>query len=94
MFCLLFMCGCYCYMLYVYVYGLPIAYCSSPLSIVIGSSSSSCIIISSTLITIINCIIIITTTVSFHNFKSQEFKLSISNPKNKCVAYLFVLSQI
>ena len=34
------------------------------------------------------------TTVSFHNFKSQIFKLSVSNPKSKCVAYLSVLSQI
>ena len=34
------------------------------------------------------------TTVSFHNFKSQNLKLSVSNPKNKCVAYLYVLSQI
>ena len=34
------------------------------------------------------------TTVSFHNFKSQKFKLSVSNPKNKYVAYLSVLSQI
>ena len=33
-------------------------------------------------------------TVSFHNFKSQMFKLSVSNPKNKYVAYLSVLSQI
>ena len=33
-------------------------------------------------------------TVSFHNFKSQNFKLSVSNPKNKHVAYLSVLSQI
>ena len=33
-------------------------------------------------------------TVSFHNFKSQDFKLSVSNPKNKCVAYLSVLSRI
>ena len=33
-------------------------------------------------------------TVSFHNFKSQNFKLSVSNPKNKYVAYLSVLSQI
>ena len=33
-------------------------------------------------------------TVSFHNFKSQNFKLSVSNPKNKDVAYLSVLSQI
>ena len=32
-------------------------------------------------------------TVSFHNFKSQMFKLSVSNPKNKYVAYLSVLSQ-
>ena len=32
--------------------------------------------------------------VSFHNFKSQVFKLSISNPKGKYVAYLSVLSQI
>ena len=33
-------------------------------------------------------------TVSFHNFKSQNFKLSVSNPKSKYVAYLPVLSQI
>ena len=33
-------------------------------------------------------------TVSFHDFKSQNFKLSISNPKNKYVAYVSVLSQI
>ena len=33
-------------------------------------------------------------TVSFHNFKSQSFKLSVSNPKNKYVACLSVLSQI
>ena len=33
-------------------------------------------------------------TVSFHNFKSQNLKLSVSNPKNKYVAYLSVLSQI
>ena len=32
--------------------------------------------------------------VSFRNFKSQNFKLSVSNPKNKYVAYLSVLSQI
>ena len=32
-------------------------------------------------------------TVSFHNFKSQHFKLSVSNPKSKYVAYLSVLSQ-
>ena len=32
-------------------------------------------------------------TVSFHNFKSQNFKLSVSNPKNKYVAYVSVLSQ-
>ena len=31
--------------------------------------------------------------VSFHNFKSQNFKLSVSNPKSKYVAYLSVLSQ-
>ena len=34
------------------------------------------------------------TTVSFHNFKSQNVKLSVSNPKNKYVAYLSVRSQI
>ena len=34
-----------------------------------------------------------TSTVSFHNFKSQNFELSVSNPKNKYVAYLSVLSQ-
>ena len=33
-------------------------------------------------------------TVSFHNFKSQNFKLSVSNPKIKYVAYVSVLSQI
>ena len=33
-------------------------------------------------------------TVIFHNFKSQNFKLSVSNPANKHVAYLSVLSQI
>ena len=33
-------------------------------------------------------------TVSFHNFKSQIFELSVSNPKSKYVAYLSVLSQI
>ena len=31
---------------------------------------------------------------SIHNFKSQNFKLSVSNPKSKHVAYLSVLSQI
>ena len=33
-------------------------------------------------------------TVSFHNFKSQNLKLSVSNPKSKYVAYLSVLCQI
>ena len=33
-------------------------------------------------------------TVSFHNFKSQDFKLSVSNPKSTYVAYSSVLSQI
>ena len=33
-------------------------------------------------------------TVSFHNFKSRNFKLSVPNPKNKYVAYVSVLSQI
>ena len=33
-------------------------------------------------------------TVSFYNFKSQNFKLSVSNPKSKYVAYLSVLYQI
>ena len=32
--------------------------------------------------------------VSFHNFKSHNFKLRVSNPKSKHVAYLSVLSQI
>ena len=32
-------------------------------------------------------------TVSFHNFESQNVKLSVSNPKSKYVAYLSVLSQ-
>ena len=33
-------------------------------------------------------------TVSFHDFNSQNFKSSVSNPKSKYVAYSFVLSQI
>ena len=33
-------------------------------------------------------------TVSFHNFKSRNFKLSVSNPKIKYVAHVSVLSQI
>ena len=33
-------------------------------------------------------------TVTCHNFKSQNFKLSVSNPKSKYVVYLSVLSQI
>ena len=33
-------------------------------------------------------------TASFHNFKSQNFKLSASNPKRKYVVYVSVLSQI
>ena len=33
-------------------------------------------------------------TVSFHNFKSQDFKLSVSNPKHKYVTYVSVLSRI
>ena len=33
-------------------------------------------------------------TVSFHNFNWQNFKLNVSNPKSKYVAYLSVLSQI
>ena len=33
-------------------------------------------------------------TISFHNFKSQNFKLSVSNPRSKYVAYVSVLSQI
>ena len=38
--------------------------------------------------------VVLRDTVSFHNFKSQNFKLSISNPKSKYVAYAPVLSQI
>ena len=33
-------------------------------------------------------------TVSFHNFKSKDFKLSVSNPKSKYVAYVSALSRI
>ena len=33
-------------------------------------------------------------TVSFHNFKSQDFKFSVSNPKSKYAAYSSVLSRI
>ena len=32
--------------------------------------------------------------VSFHNFKSQNFKLSVSNPISKYVAYLSIMSNI
>ena len=39
-------------------------------------------------------IYIYTHTVSFRNFKSQNLKLSVSNPKSKYVACLSVLSQI
>ena len=39
-------------------------------------------------------VIMLCITVSFHNFKSQKFKSSASNPKSKYVAYLSVLSQI
>ena len=35
-----------------------------------------------------------TGTVSFHNFKSLNFKLSVSDPKSEYVAYLSVLSRI
>ena len=38
--------------------------------------------------------VVIVTTVSFHNCKSQNFKLSVSNPTSKYVACLSVLSQI
>ena len=38
------------------------------------------------------CFVLVT--VSFHNFKSQNFKSSVSNPESKHVAYLYVLSQI
>ena len=31
-------------------------------------------------------------TVSFHDFRSQNFKLSVSNPKNKHVAYLIIIA--
>ena len=40
------------------------------------------------------CMVIGHVTVSFHNFKSQNFKLSVSNPKSKYVGYVSVLSQI
>ena len=33
-------------------------------------------------------------TVSFHNLKSQNVKLSVSNPKSKYAAHLSILSQI
>ena len=32
--------------------------------------------------------------VNFHNFKSRNFKLSVSNPISKYVVYLSILSQI
>ena len=33
-------------------------------------------------------------TFNFHNFKPQNFKLSVSNPNSKYVAYLYVLSNL
>ena len=42
----------------------------------------------------LSCHFVSRCTVSFHNFKSRNFKLSVSNPKSKYVAYVFVLSQI
>ena len=33
-----------------------------------------------------------TITVSFHNFKSQNFKLSVSNPQSKYDDYLYCLN--
>ena len=41
-----------------------------------------------------NAFYLLKRTVSFHNFKSQNFKLSVSNPESRYVAYLSVLSQI
>ena len=38
--------------------------------------------------------LVVRRTVTFHNFKSQNFKLSVSNPKSKHVAYVSVLFQI
>ena len=39
-------------------------------------------------------IVVVMFTVSFHNFKSQNFKLSVSNPEKENVVYVSVLSQI
>ena len=44
------------------------------------------IIIIMVIIIMITIIMFIIATVSFHNFKSQKFKLSVSNPKSKYVA--------
>ena len=52
------------------------------------------IMIMITIAIMILIILILTTTASFHNFKSQNFKLSVSNPKSKYVACLSVLSRI
>ena len=46
------------------------------------------------MIIIIITTMIITITVSFHNFKSHNFKSSVSNPKIRYVDYLSVLSQL
>ena len=43
---------------------------------------------------LLQCMLLPCSTVSFHNFKSQNFKSSVSNPKSKHVAYLSVLSRI
>ena len=55
------------------------------------------IIIQSVIVNTFDMIIIIiinASTVSFHNFKSQNLKLSVSSPKSKHVACLSVLSRI
>ena len=62
----------------------------------ITSMTSIMFIISTITITIVTITTISSRngTDSFHNFKSQNLKLSVSNPQSKYVAYLSVLSQI
>ena len=52
------------------------------------------IITTITIITILLPYYYYTVTVSFHNFKSQNSKLSVSNPKSRYFAYVCVLSRI
>ena len=73
---------------------MAIATCSIHI-MAIATFSILIMVITTTIIMVITTtIIMFIATVSCHNFKSQNFKLSVSNPKSKYLAYLPVLSQI